>query len=309
MAFHRRSRSTWANMNLKHLETFIRIVEKGSFAAAADTLHTTQSTVSARVKDLEHYFGVELFDRSAHRAQLTPKGRRLFDMSQQVIQSLEAMREQISDRQALTGTLRLGAVGVVAGTWLPQLARELRTRHPGLELQIEVVLTKTLLQKVRSGHLDAAMVVGRIEDDALHCEVVGEDRFAWMASPVLGVPRTEITPAMLAGFPILAFPPESHHHAAMKAWFRTGGIRFAPVVTCNNMDVIARMVAQGTGVGMLPAEFYGAELALGQMEVLRASPAIPDVEFMLVSFAGRETALVSALTDAVRAVRRRAAGR
>jgi DNA-binding transcriptional LysR family regulator len=296
-------------MNLKHLETFIQIVEKGSFAAAAETLHTTQSTVSARVKDLEHYFGVELFDRSAHRAQLTPKGRSLFDMSQQVVQSLQQMRERIADRQALTGTLRFGAVGVVAGTWLPQLARELRSRHPELELQIEVVLTKTLLQKLRAGQLDAGIVIGRVEDEAFRCEVVGQDRFAWMASPHLGVPAAEVTPAVLAQFPILAFSPESHHHAVMKTWFKSAGIRFQPAITTNSMDLIAKMVAQGTGIGMLPAEFYGSELSLGKMEVLQASPAIPATEFTLLSFAERQTALVSALTDAVRAVRRRAAAR
>lgn len=296
-------------MNLKHLETFIQIVDKGGFAAAADALHTTQSTVSARVKDLEHYFGVALFDRSAHRAQLTPKGRALFDMSQQVIQSLEQMRERISDRQALTGTLRFGAVGVVAGTWLPQLVGELRSRHPELELQIEVVLSKTLLQKLRGGQLDAGILIGRVEDDAFRCEVVGQDRFAWMASPHLGVPTADVTPAMLAAFPIVAFSPESHHHAVMKAWFKSGGIRFQPAITTNSMDLIAKMVAHGAGIGMLPAEFYGPELSLGKMEVLQASPAIAATEFTLLSFADRQTAFVSALADAVRAVRRRAAGR
>src|SRR5688500_11898957 len=98
-------------MNLKQLETFVQIVEQGSFAAAADAMHTTQSTVSARVKDLEHYFGVNLFDRSSHRAKLTPKGRELYAMSRQVVGALEKLRERISDRSSLTGTLRLGVVG------------------------------------------------------------------------------------------------------------------------------------------------------------------------------------------------------
>src|SRR5690606_28537669 len=120
MVLHRRDRwrnvrcqrePTLSDMNLKQLTTFVRIVEKGSFAAAAEALHTTQSTVSARVKELEHYFGVELFDRSSHRAQLTAKGRELFGMSRHVVGELEQLRDRIADKQALTGTLRLGVVG------------------------------------------------------------------------------------------------------------------------------------------------------------------------------------------------------
>lgn len=291
-------------MNLKQLETFVRIVEQGSFGAAADALHTTQSTVSARVKDLEHFFGVELFDRSAHRAQLTPKGRELFAMSRQVVGALEQLRERISDRSSLTGTVRLGAVGVVAGTWLPALLGELRARHPALQLEVEVGLSKTLVQKLRSAHLDVAIVAGRLEDDELRCEPVGEERFAWMASPALGAGGADLGPREIAAHPVISFAPDSIHHAGMKAWFKAGGARFQPAITCNSMEVIARLVAQGQGVGWLPCDYYGAEVSLGKLEVLPVRPALPGVEFTLLSFAQRPTAFASAVTEAVKSLRR-----
>lgn len=291
-------------MNVKQLETFLQVVEKGSFAAAAEALHTTQSTVSARVKDLEHYFGVALFDRSTHRAQLTAKGRELFAMSRQVVGALEQLRERISDRASLTGTLRLGVVGVVAGTWLPALVRELRTRHPALQLQVEVALSKVLAQKLRGAELDVAIIAGRPDDDELQCEPVGEERFAWMASPSLGAARGAITPADLAAYPVIAFSQESFHHAAMKAWFKAGGVRFQPAITCNSMEVIARLVSQGEGVGLLPCDYYGTEVSLGKLEILSANPAMPGVELTLLAFAQRPTAFASAVTEAVTAVRR-----
>ena len=293
-------------MNLKQLETFVQIVQKGSFAAAAEALHTTQSTVSARIKDLEHYFGVQLFDRSAHRALLTEKGRQLFDLSGQLIGAMEDLRDRIADRGSLTGTLRLGVVGVVAGTWLPALVRELRARHPSIELQIEVALTKVLVRKLCGGQLDAAIVAGGVADDALLSEVVASDTFVWMASPSLGVASREATPAVLAGLPVIAFPAESHHYAVMKRWFGSAGIRFQPTITCNSMEVISRLVVQGAGVALLPSEYYGTELSLGTLEAIRAAPAIPRVEFTLLSFAQRQTALVCAVRDGVRSVRRRA---
>ena len=70
-------------------------------------------------------------------------------MSSQVVGALEQLRERISDRSSLTGTLRLGVVGVVAGTWLPALLRVLRARHPALQLELDVGLSKSLVQKLR----------------------------------------------------------------------------------------------------------------------------------------------------------------
>jgi DNA-binding transcriptional LysR family regulator len=291
-------------MNLKQLTTFVRIVEKGSFAAAAEALHTTQSTVSARVKDLEHYFGVELFDRSSHRAQLTAKGRELFGMSRHVVGALEQLRDRIADKHALTGTLRLGVVGVVAGTWLPALVGELRARHPALELDVEVALSRALLQKLRGAFLDIAIIAGRVEEDDLRAELVGEESFAWMASPSLGAPDSPVSPSDLARFPIIAFPPESYHHAVVKAGFKAGGVRFQPSITCNSMEVISRLVAEGLGVALLPSDYYGNELSLGRLQILDAQPPMLGADFTLVSFAERQTAFASAVSDAVRAVKR-----
>jgi DNA-binding transcriptional LysR family regulator len=291
-------------MNIKQLETFVQVVEKGSFAAAAEALHTTQSTVSARVKDLEHYFGVELFDRSAHRAQLTAKGRELFDMSRQVVGALEQLRERIGDRHSLTGTLRLGVVGVIAGTWLPALVRELRVQYPSLKLTIEVALSKVLAHKVRGGELDAAIVAGRSDDDELRTELLGEVRFAWMASPSLEVAADVLQPRDIAGYPVIAFSQDSHHHAVTKAWFKAGGVRFQPAITCNGMEVIARLVAQGLGVGLLPVDYYGAELSLGKLQALQVEPPIAAAEFSLLSPAEQQTAFASAVSAAVQAVLR-----
>ena len=293
-------------MNLKQLETFIQLVDTGCFAAAADALHTTQSTVSVRVKDLEHYFGVELFDRSAHRAQLTAKGRDLFAMSSQIVGALEQVRERISDRSSLTGTLRLGVVGVVAGTWLPALLRVLRTRHPALQLELDVGLSNSLVQKLRGSDLDVAIIAGRLDDDDLRSESVGEERFTWMAGSSLraNAGKAPLTPEHIAALPVIAFPPESVHHAVTRAWFRAGGVRFQPAITCNSMEVIAQLVMQGQGVGLLPRDYYEAEVSLGKLKVLQVEPAMPGVEFTLLSFAQKPTAFVSAVTEAVKAVRR-----
>jgi DNA-binding transcriptional LysR family regulator len=74
------------------------------------------------------------------------------------------------------------------------------------------------------------------------------------------------------------------------------------------MEVIARLVAQGQGVALLPCDYYKAEVSLGKLEILQVEPVMPNVDFTLLSFAQRPTAFVSAVTEAVEAVRRQRPG-
>lgn len=291
-------------MHLKQLETFLQIVERGSFAAAAEVLHTTQSTVSARIKDLEHQLGVELFDRSAHRAQLTAEGRELCAMSQQLMALMDSLHERIGKGGSLAGTLGLGAVGLVAGSWLPALVAQVRERHPRVSLQLEVALTGLLLERLRDGYLDLALVAGAVDDESLHAEVLGQADFAWMASPALGVPDRVLGPADIAQWPILSFPQESYHVPVIRRWFRDAGAPFKPAVTCTSMDVIARLVMRGQGIGLLPREHFGAELAANRMQLLATEPPLPRVDLVLVK-PQRQTALGSAVAECVREVARR----
>lgn len=269
-------------MNIKQLETFVRIVELGSFAAAAEALHASQSTVSARVRELEASLGTQLFDRQFHRAQLTPKGHELFERAQQLIAFAASLRERIGDASTLTGLLRLGVVGVVASTWLPRLLDGLRTGHPGLKLRVDVALTGVVLERLRSGQVDVAIVAGGIADDAFAQEVIGHDDFVWMAAPSLGVPATALGPADLQQWPILSLTEESHHYPVLRQWFRDGGTQLGPVLACNNLDVLAACTAMGMGVSLLPRACYAAEVASGRLVVLDTRPAIAPVPFCVV---------------------------
>lgn len=269
-------------MNIKQLETFVRIVELGSFGAAAEALHASTSTVSARVRELEASLGTQLFDRQFHRAQLTPKGHELFERAQQLIAFAASLRESIGDPHAVSGTLRLGVVGVVAGTWLPRLLERLRHAHPALNLRVDVALTGVVLERLRTGLVDAAIVAGRIDDEALVQDVIGHDEFVWMAAPALQPPAGPIGPAELKRWPILSLSEDSHHYPVLRQWFRAAGLQLGPVVSCNNLDVLAECTARGLGVALLPRACYAADVAAGRLVVLDTRPAIAPVPFSVV---------------------------
>ncbi len=267
-------------MNVRQLQTFVRIVETGSFAAAAEALHITQSTASARVRELESALGVRLFDRSQHRARLTPKGQGLLEPARQLVLLAGAISHQIGGREALSGVVRLGVAGLVAQTWLPRLMTELRSRFPGLIVHLEVGLTATLIGRLRASELDLAMVTGPAGEAHLESRSLGFESFVWMAARSLKVPARALSPAELVRWPVLGLAAPSHHHPGIEQWFRGGRTPYRPVITCDNVRVLGDLTLAGLGVSLLPRGPHAPDLRSGALRVLRTKPALPPVEFV-----------------------------
>src|SRR3954466_7370864 len=145
-------------MNRKQLETFAAIVRLGSFAAAAARLNATQSTVSARIQELEQSLGVVLFDRTQRRAHLTAKGRELISYAQAAMNLFSEIEHQVGNPEALSGTVRVGVAEMVAISWLADFVSTLHKGFPNLKLEFDVNLTADLLSKLNDGELDIALI-------------------------------------------------------------------------------------------------------------------------------------------------------
>ncbi|MGF6768407.1 DNA-binding transcriptional LysR family regulator [Paraburkholderia sp. GAS199] len=288
-------------MEIRQLQTFLRIVETGSFAAAADALHATQSTVSARVRELERSLGVALFDRSQHRAQLTAKGSELVALARQMVLLGAQIRERIGASDALAGTLRLGVVGLVAATWLPMLMSAMRARYPRVSIAIEVALTNTLIERVRLGELEVAIVTGPLHEPAFEHVHLGYDAFAWMAAPALIPPQSpsqSIAPlraADLTRWPILGLSAASHHYPVIERWFRDASVTYQPVISCSNVRVLADLTIAGLGASLLPVNAYAADIATGRLRVIDTEPKPEQVEFVALHRPHPADPLASAL--------------
>lgn len=282
-------------MNIKHLETFYWIVRLGTFAAAAERLHTTQSTVSARIHELEHGLGVEIFDRSHHRAKLTPKGRELIRYAERVIAMTSEIMHRVGSPASLAGIVRLGVAELVAVTWLPALTSAVRRHYPMITLDIHVDLMNALVGKLREGDLDLVLGPGPVAEPNIASRPLGTVKFYWMAGRDLDVPATELTPPQLAQFPILTLSPESHHYRNIERWFAEHGEEYRFVSSCNNMSVVAALTRDSQGVSLLPVIAYEREIADRSLRILRTRPEAQLVEFFAIQPQGRFNPLADAI--------------
>lgn len=145
-------------MDIDLARTFVEIVRAGSFIAAADSLHITQTAVTARVRNLEDQLGCRLFVRNRQGARLTENGERFLQHANQLIQSWDAARRELPLPE---GTGDLITVGGEISLWNPlflEWIRLIRETHPALAVQAEVGDMKWLQEAMRNGVMDAALV-------------------------------------------------------------------------------------------------------------------------------------------------------
>lgn len=145
-------------MDLNQARTFLEIAHSGSFVAAAERLHITQTAVSARIRTLEELLGRRLFVRNRAGARLTAAGEQLVRHARTMVQVWERARQQLA---LPPGRMDGVAVGGELSLWHPVLADWLilmRRQHPDIALRAEVDSPASLLNRVQDGALDIAVL-------------------------------------------------------------------------------------------------------------------------------------------------------
>lgn len=145
-------------MDIDRARTFLEIIHCGSFLGAADRLHVTQTTVSARIRTLEDELGRRLFVRNRSGAQLTPAGREFERFAQSFVQIWERARHQLAIPSGRTSVIALGGE---LSLWNPLLLDWLvwmRKFRPEVAIHAHVGIPDQLIEQLRTGVLDIAVL-------------------------------------------------------------------------------------------------------------------------------------------------------
>lgn len=143
-------------MKLETFATLAAVIEEGSFAAAAATMHLTPSAVSMQMKQLEQYLGQPLFDRSGLQVRPNALAREVAASMEGGLRHLNALRRRAS--VAVEGVVRLGVIESMQPVLLPGTLRYLRERYPRLTVRPVRGRSTGLMEMVKAGQLDAAVV-------------------------------------------------------------------------------------------------------------------------------------------------------
>lgn len=282
---------------IKQLEAFHAAATGANFASAAERLHLSVSSLSKRIVELEQALGQTLFDRSGHRAALSPQGRRLLPAARQVLDALDALQQGMSANQGLSGRCRFGVGELSALTWLPAFMVRVRAEHPELQLEPQVQVGALLEQGVERGELDFAVIAGRSSRHPVLSQPVGSARFAWMAAPSLLGRTQTLSPALLRRAPLITLPSGAGTTRLLDDWLLSHGASAEHQIECNNWVAIAGMLREGLGIGILPEGWAGGT---GKpLRVLRSRPALAPLHYAFQWRRGDRRALIGTLRELV----------
>jgi LysR family hydrogen peroxide-inducible transcriptional activator len=155
-------------MNLRDLTYIIAVEQHGSITRAAEACDITQPTLSAQIAKLEREVGVPIFERHGRGLRITAAGRTVLEHAKKVVGAVDDLVAAAREHgDPLGGTLRLGLIPTLAPYLLPSLLPAVREGLPRLTLTIVEEQTAHLLEHLRAGALDAAMLATDVDDERL----------------------------------------------------------------------------------------------------------------------------------------------
>ena len=155
-------------MTLTELKYIVAVAREKHFGRAAEACHVSQPTLSLAIKKLEEELDVKLFERSASEVAVTPLGQEIVRQAQSVLEQAAEIREIAKrGKDPLAGPIRLGVIYTIGPYLLPDLVREVIHSVPQMPLMLHENLTGRLLERLRTGGIDSAILAEPFPDAGL----------------------------------------------------------------------------------------------------------------------------------------------
>ncbi len=155
-------------MTLTELKYIVAVARERHFGKAAEACHVSQPTLSVAVKKLEEELELKLFERSANEVTVTPLGQEVVRQAQSVLEQAANIREIARrGKDPLAGALRLGVIYTIAPYLLPELVKNVILRTPQMPLMLQENFTVKLLEMLRTGEIDCAILAEPFPDTGL----------------------------------------------------------------------------------------------------------------------------------------------
>jgi DNA-binding transcriptional LysR family regulator len=261
---------------------FVRVVERGSFTAAAKQLGVPVSSVSRAVAHLEEDLGVRLLHRTTRKLSLNDSGRVFFQRMQAAVAEAEAARRAVGGfATEPRGVVRITAAAGAGGQRFARMIAKIAARYP--DISIDLSVTSRVVDLVSEG-IDLAIRGGMLHDSSLVARKIADSELRLFAAPSYlqqnGQPRT---PAALASHACLTYGPRSLHPALRL----TGphGKKTIPVrvaFSCDDMSFLREAAIAGLGIALLPGELVGAALATARLRRVLPRWGVPGGGLFLV---------------------------
>ncbi len=242
-------------MNNTQLETFLKIVETGSFTSTANMLGYAQSTVTTQIKLLEEEFGCLLFERLGKRLVLTTEGEKLISYAEQMLQLQRQMLLEVSAAEIPSGIIKLGVSESFCYRRLPEKLMEYKKKYPGMDIRIQFIEHNTFPGLLKSGALDVVYTLNPlIENPELTLINKKKESLAFFAKPDHPIAKMKkVTEKDLENVPLLLTSHTCSFRRMLLDDFSKHGITPKIELETSSKEILKSFAKNGLGVAFMPA--------------------------------------------------------
>lgn len=255
-------------MTLKHLKIYLAVYRTENVTRAAQDLHMTQPAVTRAIQEIEHYYGVRLFERINRRLYVTEIGREFYAYALHITDSFHQMERELRNWDEF-GILRLGTSISIGSHLLPRVLTQGKQRHPTLNIQTTVSNAQNLKNALLDNRLDFAVMEGGFNHELLETRFLSRDCLVPVLPPDHPRRGTDVSLAQLTEGPLLLREPGSAGREFVDHVFALHGISAQPVMESISTHVILQSVHAGLGLSFLPRHLVLEHIRSGFVSTCR----------------------------------------
>jgi DNA-binding transcriptional LysR family regulator len=263
-------------MNLRHLETFVKIAEMKSFTKASEELSLTQPTVSKQVLDLEQALKVRLMDRTKRSVALTRAGEILLRYAKEFLAlQKEVLGAMEAYRGLKEGVLSVGASNVPGVYILPRILRAFRTQFEGIRVIMKISDSAEVTAMVDQGDLDMGFVGAMDRKKKVTYRAFLEDLIVMIGPPDY---PDSISMDRLKEIPLLSREKGSGTRRCFEAALKEGGIALDAMKTAvelGSTEAVKEAVREGMGIAYVSKRAIDEEVARGHVKIISVQGMAP----------------------------------
>lgn len=241
-------------MNIRDLKYFLAVAELEHFGQAAEQCHVSQPTLSGQIKKLEEQLGLKLFERTNRRVMLTEVGSKIAVCARRILREVDAINEIAeSSRDPMAGKFRLGAFPTLATYIFPKIVPKIKQSLPNLRLILIEEKTHNLIEQLKNGDIDAALLALPIHDDFLISHELFYEEFYLAVPPSHELSKyDEIDQAILNKHRLLLLEEGHCLRDQSLEVCQLHGIAEEQDFKATGLETLRQMVKAGTGITFMP---------------------------------------------------------
>jgi len=261
------------------------VASLGSFQKAAERMHATQPTISARIRTLEESIKTTLFDRRGYRAVLTIDGHRFLSYVERLLKLKEAAMADIAGIWGAKSSIRLGASDSMANTWIPDFMLELSNAYSGICFDLRVASSPGLLDDILNQRLDIAFLIQPAIAGPLVVEPLCSLEMVFAAAPSLGLHHAIMRYEDINNYNILSFDRTTEPYRMLKKDLENANV-LPRLSAISSLHAAALLAEKGLGIAALPKLAIASSLAQEKLVILKSEIKLTPLDFCAAYFDG-----------------------